>query len=260
MTHIGRLELELDVINGGIISYKWELVELNDTVADFDSDADGYVDRVMYDKSFLKEDCHICELAERYEHKSRVEETDLGDLIADAFLDIYGPDIVIVQSGSIRLKSFGPGVTLEGLKKLYPYDDNFVNLTLTGREIRSAFEYLFSIKPDGSVMNGTFQYSRGFRLVVDMEGYKEHGCRIEYIGLNGEEIDDCRTYTVGMTKNCFTKIRRYFGLTVPEERSALMAISTFSDLARWLMTRNERIEVREKGRFVILHPEALDGN
>ena len=258
MTHIGRLDLEIDARKGGIANYKWELVEISDALCDFDAQADCYVDHVLYDRTTIKDDCVICELASRYEHKSRLEETDLGDLIADAFLDIYQSDFVIVQSGSIRLKSCGPTVKLETLKKLYPYDDNFVNVTLTGKEIRQAFLYLFSLKEDGSVMNGTFQYSRGFKLIADMEMYKERGCRMEYIGLNGQALDDERTYTVGLTKNCLRKFKRYFGYTIPEDRVSLIAISTFSDLARWMITQNETISVRDRGRFEILHPEYLD--
>ena len=257
MTHIGRLDLDIDPERGGIAGYTWELIEINDALCDFDTEADSYVDHVLYDRNSLRNDSMICEFAACYEHKSRLEETDLGDLIADAFLDIYKPDFVIVQSGSLRLKSCGPDVKLESLKKLYPYDDNFVHVTLTGREVRQAFSYLFSLKPDGSVMNGTFQYSRGFKLVADMEKYKERGCRMEYIGLNGEKIDDERSYTVGLTKNCLHKFKRYFGFSVPEERVSLVAVSTFSDLARWMITRNEKITVQDRGRFEILHPEYL---
>ena len=195
--------------------------------------------------------------AERYEHKSRLEETDLGDLIADAFLDIYKPDFVILQSGSIRLKACGPNVTLETLKQLYPYDDGFVNVTMTGKEIREAFAYLFSLKPDGSVMNGTFQYSRGFHLVADLEKYKERGCRMEYIGLGGEEIDDERSYVVGMTQNCMNKFVRYFGMEISEERADLVSVSTFSDLARWMLSQDGEIAVENKGRFEIHHMEYL---
>ena len=257
MTHIGRLDLDVDMQKGGVAGYQWELIQLNDSLCDFDNDADGYVDNVLYDRNALKEDCNICEFAEQYEHKSRLAETDLGDLIADAFLDIYKPDFVILQSGSIRLKSCGPNVTLETLKQLYPYDDSFVNVSMTGREVRQAFEYLFSLKPDGSVMNGTFQYSKGFHLVADVEKYKERGCRMEYIGLWGEAIDDERVYTVGMTKNCANKFKRYFGTVLPEEKIKLVAISTFSDLARWMISQTEKIIVQNKGRFEMLHTEYL---
>lgn len=257
MTHIGRLDLEIDAQKGGIAGYKWELVEINDSVADFDHEADSYVDHVLFDRTARKDDCFICEFEDCYKHDSRLAETELGDLVADAFLEIYKPDFVIVQSGSIRLKSCGPEVKLETLKKLYPYDDSFVTVRLTGREIRNAFEYLFFLKPDGSVMNGTFQYSRGFLLVADLEKYKERGCRMEYIGLNGEEIDDNRSYTVGMTENCLHKFKRYFGFSIPAEQTNLIAISTFSDLVRWMITQNEKIAVHDKGRFIMHHAEYL---
>lgn len=257
MTHIGRLDVDVDMLNGGVAGYRWELVRLDDSLCEFDREADSYVDKVLYDKNSPKEDSVICTFAERYEHRSRLAETDLGDLIADVFLDIYKPDFVILQSGSIRLNACGPEVTLEMLKKLYPYDDSFVNVRMTGKEIRQAFAYLFSLKPDGTVMNGTFQYSRGFHLIADLENYREKGCRMAYIGLNGEELDDDRIYTVGMTKNCLNKCRRYFGCTIPEEQTSLAAVSTFSDLARWMISQNDKITVREKGRFEMLHMEYL---
>lgn len=81
---------------------------------------------------------------------------------------------------------------------------------------------------------------------------------MEYIGLNGEALDDDRIYTVGLTKNCLRKFKRYFGFAVPEERVSLTAISTFSDLARWMIAQNETITVRDRGRFEILHEEYLD--
>lgn len=258
MTHIGRLDLTLDTEHGGILEHKWELVEINDTLCEFDSEADSYVDNVMYDRNSLKEDLPICELAERYHHASRLEETDLGDLIADAFLEAYETDFVILQSGSIRLKSFGPKVTLEDLRRLYPYDDSFVSVTLTGEEIRRAFEYLFELKPDGTIMSGTFQYSRGFKLSVDIERYKELGCKLKYIGINGKAIEDGEKYRVGMTKNCLNKFKRYFGFAVPDDRVELVAISTFSDLARWMIEEDEPITVKGKGRFEILHREYLE--
>ena len=83
---------------------------------------------------------------------------------------------------------------------------------------------------------------------------------MEYIGLNGEEIDDERIYTVGMTKNCLNKFKRYFGFTVPEEKTSLIAVSTFSDLARWMITQNDKIAVHDRGRFEILNAEYLEKN
>ena len=79
-----------------------------------------------------------------------------------------------------------------------------------------------------------------------------------YIGLNGEDLDDGRSYTVGMTKNCLNKFKRYFGLSVPKSKTSLVALSTFSDLARWMISQTDKISVQGRGRFEMLHTEYLD--
>ena len=78
-----------------------------------------------------------------------------------------------------------------------------------------------------------------------------------YIGLNGEALDDERVYTVGMTKNCMNKFKRYFGTALAEEKASLVTLSTFNDLARWMISQNGKIEVRDRGRFEIIHAEYL---
>ena len=166
-THIGRFDLVMDTEKKGIVEWRWERVALTEELCDYDYGVDELADRIVFDKKKIVSNDKVCQLASCFEHKSRLYESEIGALVADAFLDIYPVDLVILQSGSIRRKEIGPEVTEKDFKEMYPFDDRFVSVTLSGREIRDCFDYLFSLKPDGSVMNGTFQYSRGFQLVVD---------------------------------------------------------------------------------------------
>ena len=100
-------------------------------------------------------------------------------------------------------------------------------------------------------MNGTFQYSRGFRLVVDGADCWERGGRVEKITLNDEPLQDDRLYRVGMTKNCADSAFRYFNYVFGEERQRLLSFSTYHDLTSWLMRQEGEIPVPEKGRFVL---------
>ena len=59
MTHIGRLDLELDAKAGGIVGHKWKLVEINDSLCEFDTEADSYVDHVLFERKSLNDDCLI---------------------------------------------------------------------------------------------------------------------------------------------------------------------------------------------------------
>ena len=248
-THIGRFDLVVDTERKRITEWSWERVALTEELCDYDYGVDELADRIVFDKKKIVSNDTICRLASVFTHKSRLYETEIGDLVADAFLNIYPVDLVILQSGSIRRKEVGPEVTEKDFKELYPFDDRFVSVTMSGEEIKDCFAYLFSLKEDGSVMNGTFQYSRGFRLVVDGAGCWERGCRVEEITLNGEPLQDYKLYRVGMTKNCADSTFRYFNYVFGEERRRLLSFSTYSDLASWLMRQEGEIPMPEKGRF-----------
>ena len=122
---------------------------------------------------------------------------------------------------------------------------------MTGKEIKSAFDYLFSLKLDGSVMNGTFQYSRGFRLVVDAQDCWKKGCRVEELSLNGEPFEDDRVYHIGMTKNCANSTFRYFSIVLKPENMRTVSLSTYSDLAKHFLESDKKIKAPEKNRFVM---------
>ena len=254
-THIGRFDLTVDTEKGGIESWKWERVKLTEEVAPFDTGVDELADKIVFKKKPQSNEI-ICRFADNYEHRNRVLESQLGDIIADAFLDIYPIDLAIVQSGSLRRTECGPEVSEKDFNELYPFDDRFVVARLTGKEIKSAFEYLFTLKLDGSVMNGTFQYSRGFRLVVDAEDCWKKGCRVEELTLNGKTFEDDKVYNVGMTKNCAGSTFRYFSIMLKPENVKMVSLSTYGDLAKYFLTFDGEIKAPEKNRFVMKNFEA----
>ena len=142
-------------------------------------------------------------------------------------------------------------VTEKDLKQLYPFDDRYYVVQISGKELKECFDYLFSLKPDGSVMNGTFQYSRGFHLEVDAEDCWVKGAVVKTISLHGEKLDDDRFYAVGMTGNCIENCYTYFGKVFNAERCKMVSLSTYNDLARWFLSQTDEIVAPEKNRFVI---------
>ena len=144
----------------------------------------------------------------------------------------------------------GPELTEKDLKQLYPFDDSYYIVKISGKEIKECFDYLFSLKPDGSIMNGTFQYSKGFKLVVDGTDCWEKGCKVKSISLFGEELEDDRIYNVGMTRNCTDNCFTYFAKSFDESRYSVVSLSTFHDLAKWFLGRKEKVVAPSKGRFI----------
>jgi len=254
-THIGRFDITVDTEAKKLVDWTWQRVELSEDTADFDTEIDDLADRIVFNQKPKRNNELICTFDKTYEHKNRVFESDLGNMIADTFAKLYGADFTIIQSGSIRRKECGPIVDEKEFKELYPFDDRFILVDMTGKEIKEAFEYLFSLKPDGSIMNGTFQYSKGFKLVVDAEDCWNKGCKIETISYKGEELEDDRIYSVGMTKNCADSCFRYFSVVIGSERQKVVSLSTYYDLADYFLRHKNEITAPERGRLIIKNYE-----
>lgn len=152
-----------------ISSWKWERVSVTDQICSFYEELDALADNAVLNRKPVKRKLKLGTLEKEYRHESRLYETELGDIISDAFMEIYGAELVILQSGSLRRKAVGPDIYEKDLREFYPFDDVFLTVEISGCELMGMFKFLFTPKEDGSVMNGTFQYSRGLCLVVDGE-------------------------------------------------------------------------------------------
>lgn len=252
--HIGRFDIELDD-NKRIYRCNWERVSITDEICSFDEELDRLADNSVINRKPVRRNLKIGTFEKEYSHRSRLYETEVGDIISDAFKEIYGAELVILQSGSIRRKAAGPDIFEKDLRELYPFDDAFLTVDISGRELLEMFGFLFSLKEDGSVMNGTFQYSRGLRLVVDGDNCFSKGCRILEFTLDGEEICPDRYYKVGVTRNCFENFRKYFNAPMEDERAVTVGTSSYNDLAHWFLSQSEPVSVKSFGRFEILNFE-----
>ena len=248
---IGRFDLEVDIGGGGINGWSWQDVPLTDKTSSFDYGVDELADQIVFTERPKRDNTVLCEFAEVYTHPGRLYESALGDIVADAFAELYPVDFVILQSGSIRKSRCGPELTEKDLQELYPFDDRFYVVQLSGKEIRECFAYLFSLKPDGTIMNGTFQYSRGFRLEVDAQDCWQKGADVRSISLWDEELQEGNFYTVGMTRNCRDSSYTYFGKKFDEARCRLVSMSAYYDLANWFLARTDKITAPPMGRFIL---------
>jgi len=66
----------------------------------------------------------------------------LGNLIADAFAETAETDIMLVGSGSIRVKELGPLVTLKDFLTCFPYDDVLTRFEIPGKSVKKIFAHI----------------------------------------------------------------------------------------------------------------------
>lgn len=124
----------------------------------------------------------------------RGQETAIGNLIADALRTGTNADVAITNGGGIRGDKIYPAGTVLTRRDILtelPFGNRTVVIALTGAQLREALENGVSEIEETS---GRFPQISGFSFTADTG--KAPGSRVETVLVDGEPIDDARTYTV----------------------------------------------------------------
>ena len=136
-------------------------------------------------------------------------ETNLGDLVADAYRIVLGTDVSIVNGGSIR-KTIKPGVfSYNDLLEAFPFVNMCTVVEATGQQIVDALEAGVINYPEES---GAFMHVSGMTysidpsvpsgVVKDVKGNfveVKGPRRVKDVMINGQPVDLKKTYKVGGT-------------------------------------------------------------
>ena len=136
-------------------------------------------------------------------------ETNLGDLVADAYRFVLNTDLSIVNGGSIR-KTIKPGVfSYNDLLEAFPFINMCTVVEATGQQIIDALEVGVVNYPEES---GGFLHVSGMTYAIDSSvpsgvvkdvkgGFVEvkGPRRVKDVMINGQPVDLKKTYKVGGT-------------------------------------------------------------
>ena len=92
-------------------------------------------------------------------------ETNLGDLVADAYRVVMGADIGMVNGGGIRADIEAGNVTYEDIINVHPYGNEMCLAVATGQEILDALELGAMNAP---LEDGGFQHVSGLTYTIDL--------------------------------------------------------------------------------------------
>lgn len=200
---IGRFDIVVDDDTNSVVDYKWELVPIDDSIAKKDEELEKFIESFK-DVIDRKYNTIVTKFANKLTRPSRKEETELGKLFADIFMDRAEVDIAITGSGSIKSKELGPVVILGDLLALFPFNDSISKFRVKGRNLRKIFSNFMSNEnrfKDGEC----YQASRGVRAV-----YNETINTIESLILNNKEVEDEGEYSISLQgfhiDNCFKNL------------------------------------------------------
>lgn len=186
---IGRFDITVDDDTNSIIDYRWKLIPIDERIAKPDKRLSKYIESFQEDVD-RKYNVILTKFARKLTHPKREVETSLGNLIADAFAQAAECDVMFVGSGSIRVKEFGPAVTLKDFLASFPYDDTLTRFTITGSQLRKIFEHI--MRPENRTGEGEcYQVNDKVRAV-----YSDKKHSLESLSIGGVPVDDAKFYTI----------------------------------------------------------------
>ncbi len=124
---------------------------------------------------------------------ARFEETNLGNMIADAIRESARSDVALVNSGSIRANIKKGVVTLKDVYDVLLFDNYVVVLKLRGKEILQALEHSVSKVELGK---GAFLQVSGLMFAYDTAS--PPGSRVKDIRIAGMPMHPEKIYTVAL--------------------------------------------------------------
>jgi 5'-nucleotidase len=206
---VGRFDIIVDDNTNSIIEYNWQLIPIDNNIAEPDKKLQEYINsfKEEIDKKY---NTIICKLAWELTHPIRYKETSLGNLLADAFAEVANCDVMLLGSGSIRSKTFGPLVTLKDLLSCFPYDDNLTRYNIQGDKLVKIFAYI--MRPENRNSEGEcYQVNKSVNAVYNDE---IHG--LVSLKLGGENVKKNKFYTVCLQGYHFNNSSAYLNISNEE--------------------------------------------
>jgi 5'-nucleotidase / UDP-sugar diphosphatase len=243
---VGRFDVVVDDDTNSIVEYTWQLVPIDSDLVEPDKGLQEYIDsfKQVVDRKY---NAIVCKLSDALTHPRREEETALGNLYADAIAETQGTDVVFLGSGSVRVKSLGPLVTLAGFISSFPYNDTLTRYTINGARLRRIFAHI--MRPENRTGEGEcYQVNSSVQAVYD-EGSKA----LESLAIDGQPVDDGRNYTIILQGYHVKNSVSYLNITEDElaEAAKPKVVSTSAQDVLLEYLRNNQNAIRKvEGRLV----------
>ncbi len=180
--NIGKL-----TISGGEI--KTELIPV-ETYEKTDDKVTSYISQINEEYAKLGErkigvsEVDLTTVDESGNRIIRKAETNLGDLCADAYREITGADIGMVNGGGIRTNIDIGDITFNEILGVFPFGNKTCVSEVTGQQVVDMLEYGLIVYPEE---NGSFQHVSG--ITFDFDPQIEHSIKLdenqEFVSIEG---------------------------------------------------------------------------
>ena len=138
----------------------------------------------------------------------RIGQTNLGNVITDAYLLATGADIAFENAGGIRASIAAGTVTYGDVINVSPYGNYVVTKKLTGAQIKEMLETSLTIQKNCIVANDSGEwdawpndsgsYLQVGGITVRFDPAQPAGERVLSVQKDGQELEDTKEYTVAV--------------------------------------------------------------
>ena len=203
---VGRFDIAVDDETNSIVDFKWQLIPIDGNLAEPDKNLQDYIDSFK-DVIDRKYNTIICKLSRKLTHPAREIETSLGNLIADAFAENSQANVVLVGSGSIRVKEIGPLITLKDFRTCFPYDDFLNRYNVEGSTVKQIFSHIMR-KENRNSEGECYQVNSAVRAEYD-----DSKGQLISLTIDGNPVEDIRHYTICLQGYHFSNSATYLNVT-----------------------------------------------
>ncbi len=130
----------------------------------------------------------------------RLEETEIGNLIADAVREMTGADIAVVNGGSIRGSLYEGDIYSYDLDYVCPYKNNIIVLEVNADVIRSMLSNgLSAMTLDADIPGGRFLNVSGLKYSFTPPTADAPAHLVDVTLPDGSPLDENAVYTIAVT-------------------------------------------------------------
>lgn len=234
-THLGYLQLTLDTDSREITAHNGRLIPVDP--ARYTPDPAILAKLASYRSAYPEVQKVVGRAASRM-NRRYIEESDIGNLFTDAFIETAGTDVAFIHSGSLRKDLPGGDVRVVDLLDTYPFVDDIIVKEMTGEQIARALEQSFTLE------RGLLQVS-GLEITYDLT--RPQGRRLVSLERNGVAVADDEHLSVAAPGFLAEGGDLY---TVFAEADALRNAGKVSDAAVAYFARHQVVAVPSRGRQV----------
>ena len=247
---IGRFDIEIDTEEHKMLSYKWECLPITSKNCPSDpileSVLNNYKSRT--DQKYMR---IITNFKRTLTHPDRYQETELGNLFADLLQVDSSFEVMLMGSGSIRIKQLGPIVQYQELKECLPFNAPVYMLEVTGKQFRHMISFMLRDEAFNEDAHTEFyQVSKGMKIV-----YSRSKHELLEFSLNGKEITDDQIIRIALQDFHYKNFTEFFDVPFEEviaNKKPRMVITDDFSIFEELLSSMNNVDSHVEGRITIL--------